>query len=60
VTVGCNAIIKFNIYKLFFIIKWGPSHEEEGGGGFRPGWVLLIFVSSLLALILVMFLKQYT
>ena len=33
VTVGCNAIIKFNIYKLFFILKWGPSHEEEGGAG---------------------------
>ena len=33
VTVGCNAIIKFNIYKLFFILKWGHSHEEEGGAG---------------------------
>ena len=52
VTVGCNAIIKFNIYKHFFILKWGPSQEEEERGGIWPGWVLLIFFFFLVAHIL--------
>ena len=51
VTVGCNAIIKFNIYKLIFILKWGTSHEEKGGG-FWPGWVLLDFCINFMAHIL--------